>query len=228
VDRLVTDAEAMRQYYLATFARGSDMIAYGAELRSSVAPQLIASLGLAPRQYNLVVSRLIPENSLEAILEGYARSRSTRKLVVVGGATYRSAFHQRLTELAAADPRVQLVGQLADQALLDELWCKFYAYLHGHSVGGTNPALLRAMGCRSAVIARDTEFNREVLDDSGIYFSPTAESVAGAIDRLEADEACTERLRGLAQERVSRLYTWERITQQYEECFTRAAAGART
>src|SRR5205814_1350586 len=115
----------------------------------------------------------------------YARSSSQRPLVVVGGANYRDAFHDRLADLAKRDPRIRLVGQVHDQQLLKEVWCNCYVYLHGHSVGGTNPALLRAMGYGSCVIALDTPFNREVLADTGLFFAPNADAVTDALDRVE-------------------------------------------
>src|SRR5215831_20890662 len=120
---LITDAEAMRAYYREYFSRDSEMIPYGAHIEGSERPELIASLGLAPSAYYLIVSRLIPENSLEDMLGGFSRSSTRRKLVVVGDANYRHGFHERLRQLAASDDRIMMVGRISDQALLKELWC---------------------------------------------------------------------------------------------------------
>ena len=57
-----------------------------------------------------------------------------------------------------------------DQELLDQLYANAFTYLHGHSVGGTNPSLLRAIGAATATTAFDVVFNREVLGDAGRYF----------------------------------------------------------
>lgn len=217
--RLITDAEAMRAYYLGHFKRDSEMIAYGAEIEQSVRPELLVPLGVQPREYNLIVSRLIPENSLEEMLEGFRRSRSTKKLLVVGGATYHDAFHERLRALADSDPRIQLVGHVSDQALLRELWCNCYAYLHGHSVGGTNPALLRAMGDGACVLALDTVFNREVLSDCGRFFSANPESVRSLIEEIEANPNLAAGFRRNAPVRILENYSWKKITDQYERLF---------
>jgi glycosyltransferase involved in cell wall biosynthesis len=216
--QLVTDAEGMRQYYLEHFGRDSEMIAYGADVESSERPALIAPLGVVPRDYYLIVSRLVPENSLEEMLEGFTRSRTTRRLVVVGSANYEDAFHARLRSIAASDGRISMVGHVSDQAVLKELWCNCYAYLHGHSVGGTNPALLRAMGYGSAVIARDTVFNREVLEDTGRYFAD-GDGVAAQIDELDGAEGVVESLRDGARTRVAERYTWDGIADQYDRLF---------
>jgi glycosyltransferase involved in cell wall biosynthesis len=227
---LVTDADAMQAVYRERFGRDSTMIAYGATVESSTRPDRIFSLALTPRDYYLIVSRLIPENSLEVMLEGFRRARTSRRLVVVGGATYRDPFHERLRQIAAGDARIQLVGQIADQDLLKELWCNCYAYLHGHSVGGTNPALLRAMGYGSCVLARDTVFNAEVLggDGAGMLFAPTAEAVASAIETIDADPGRAQCYRERAPARILERYTWERVVDGYERLLLDVTARARS
>jgi glycosyltransferase involved in cell wall biosynthesis len=221
---LITDAEAMRAYYADHFGRDSTMIPYGTDIERSTQPELIAKHGAAPGEYFLIVSRLIPENSLEAMLSGFARSKTTKQLIVVGGATYRDAFHTRLEEIAASDPRIQLIGAMYDQTLLKELWCNCHAYLHGHSVGGTNPALLRAMGYGSCVLARDTVFNREVLEDTGRYFSHDAESVASLIDEVDSRPSYASELRARAVARAASRYAWEPIVDAYEDLFESVVA----
>jgi glycosyltransferase involved in cell wall biosynthesis len=220
---LVTDARAMQEFYRTHFGRETEMIAYGAEVEASLAPELIGRFGVRPGEYYLIVSRLIPENSLVAMLEGFRRSRTTRKLVVVGGATYEDAFQAELRALAASDDRIAMVGQVTDQEALRELWCNCHAYLHGHSVGGTNPALLRAMGDGSCVLALDTPFNREVLGEAGLYFSTRPEEIASLIDSV--DDADLTRLRAAAQERVRAHYSWKTIVDQYEALFCAVVRG---
>lgn len=219
---LVTDAEAMRGYYREHFGRDSTMIPYGADVDHSVAPERLAPLGVAPRDYFLIVSRLVPENSLLPMLEGFRATRSTRRLLVVGGANYDAAFHSRLREIARSDPRITLLGHVHDQALLRELWCNCFAYLHGHSVGGTNPALLRAMGFGSCVVALDTVFNREPLHDTGLYFRESAD-LTSALEQLEREPSLAESLRRRAQERVRVHYAWSRIADEYESLFRSVA-----
>ena len=218
--RLVTDAEAMRSYYREHFGVDSEMIAYGADVERSENPGLIAPFGVEPDGYYLIVSRLIPENSLLAMLEGFRASRTARMLVVVGSANYADAFHERLRVVAAGDARIAMVGHVSDQAALKELWCNCHAYLHGHSVGGTNPALLRAMGYGCCVLALDTVFNREVLGHTGRFFSESA-SLAALVDDVDASSHETVALGKQASDRILERYTWEKIADEYEELFER-------
>ncbi|HET9453929.1 MAG TPA: glycosyltransferase [Gemmatimonadaceae bacterium] len=222
--RLVTDAEAMRRFYLEHFGRDSTMIAYGTYVTDSTRPERVQELGLAPREYWLIVSRMIPENSLDTMLEAYVQSGSLRPLVVVGGATYDSPFHRRLREIAArADGRIRFLGHVHDEELLRELWCNCFGYLHGHSVGGTNPALLNAMGYGSCILALDTVFNREVLGGTGLLFPADPTALAAMLQSLEQDPARAAAMREPPRARVRAEYSWEKITRQYEELFLEVA-----
>lgn len=221
---LVTDAEAMRAYYRQHFGCDSTMIAYGAEIKGSSEPERLHALGVEPREYYLIVSRLIPENSLLAMLQGFAASHTRRSLLVVGSANYRDAFHAELQRIAAGDARIRLVGHVSDQELLRELWCNCHAYLHGHSSGGTNPALLRAMGHGCCVLARDTVFNREVLADAGEYFAPEPVAIAAALDALDSSPDSVAECRRRAPARILAQYTWPAIIGEYDALFRRLAA----
>ena len=113
-----------------------------------------------------------------------------------------------------------MVGHVHDQAVLKELWCNSRAYLHGHSVGGTNPPLLRAMGYGCRVLALDTVFNREVLGDTGRFFSDSA-SFTALVHEVDASTYETAALGERARARIVERYTWEKIADQYEELFER-------
>ena len=45
--------------------------------------------------------------------------------------------HQKIRN--NGDPRVIFSGWINDQDVIKELQSNFYAYMHGHSMGGTNP-----------------------------------------------------------------------------------------
>ena len=219
---LVTDAEAMRQFYLDRFGKETTMIAYGAYVESSTNPELIRQFGVKPNEYYLIASRLIPENHADLISEAFLQSGSSKKLLIAGGANYDSPFHARLRELAGEN--VILAGHIDDQDIVKELHCNCFAYLHGHSVGGTNPSLLKAMGFGNCIIALDTVFNREVLADGGIFFPRDAAVLAGIIKDVESDPARVAELRRMGPQRIRDNYTWEKIAGQYDTLFREVAA----
>jgi hypothetical protein len=124
---------------------------------------------------------------------------------------------------ALADQRVHFLGAVWDQEQLDQLYANCATYLHGHSVGGTNPSLLRAIGAGAAVLAYDVDFNREVTGSAGRYFADR-DGVARLIEAAEADPARLERLRRLARQRA-RGYDWDQVAAGYERLAQRLASG---
>jgi hypothetical protein len=62
----------------------------------------------------------------------------------------------------------RFLGDVSNPEHIKELHCNAYGYIHGHSLGGTNPALLKGLGFGNCVFALNTAFNREVFQDYGI------------------------------------------------------------
>ena len=120
--------------------------------------------------------------------------------------------------------KIILTGHINDQDVIKELHCNCFAYLHGHSVGGTNPSLLKAMGYGNCILALDTVFNREVLAEGGIFFPRDTSVLAGLIREIEDDPARVAELRRMGPERIRANYTWEKIAGQYDELFREVAA----
>jgi len=178
-DLLIADAQGIADYY-SQHGVDAELIAYGAPILDGDLRHRLRELDLAPQGYHLVVARFEAENHVDLIVQGYVRSRSTKPLVVVGSAPYAEEYSARVRD--AADDRVRFLGGVWDQRLLDQLYANAATYLHGHSVGGTNPSLLRAMGAGSCVLALDTPFNREALGDAGYFFARDPNAVAALVD----------------------------------------------
>jgi glycosyltransferase involved in cell wall biosynthesis len=164
-DALIADAEGIADYYRREFHAPTTLLTYGAPMIDPGDDRL-AELGLEPGGFHLVVARFEPENHVDLIVDGYRRSGATKPLVVVGSAPYSDAYTERVHALA--DDRVRFLGGVWDQRQLDQLYAHCYTYLHGHSVGGTNPSLLRAIGAGAAVLAFDVDFNREVVAEAAV------------------------------------------------------------
>ncbi|GGS83115.1 glycosyl transferase [Planobispora rosea] len=214
-DRIIADAQAIQDYYRERYGVPSVMIPYGAPIQERCDEGLLRGEGYEPGGFHLVVARFEPENHVDLIVEGYARSAARLPLVVVGSAPYAEEYSRRIARTADGDERIRLVGGVWNQDLLDAMYAGCATYLHGHSVGGTNPSLLRAMGAGAPVIAFDVVFNREVLGGSGVFFGD-AETLAEAVENAEK-QPDRERERGVAgRERARHEYTWDDVAARYE------------
>ncbi len=215
---LVTDAEAMRQRYLEDFNADSIAIAYGANVETSEHPEILTQYGVKPGEYFLIASRLVPDNNADLVIEAFSKVKTDKKLAVAGGVPYESAFVERVKQMA--DERVIFFGHINNSRHIKELHCNAYAYVHGHEFGGTNPALLKALGFGNCILALNTPFNREVLAGGyGILFDKNPDDLRhkmqAIVDEPERQAAMAQR----ASDRIHEAYTWEHITDQYEALF---------
>lgn len=220
-DALISDAQGIADYYTEEFGVPTWLIPYGAPILENPGHDRLAEMDLEPRGYHLVVARFERENHVLEAVRGYVRSGATRPLVVVGSAPYADEYTEEIQQ--AADERVRLVGGVWDQTLLDQLYANCLTYIHGHSVGGTNPSLLRAAGAAAPVIAYDVSFNREVVRDAGRFFDTDA-ALARHLDDAEADPAAFVAHGAQLQQEIRR-YDWDDVAQRYEDLFLDLAGG---
>lgn len=216
-DRLVTDAEVVRDYYLEHFDTDSQVITYGTESRLEAPGETLASLGLDPRGYFLYVSRFEPENNPHRVVEAYRSVSGEVPLVMVGGAPYARRFIGEIEK--AADDRVLFPGFVYGRGYR-ELLSNALAYVHATEVGGTHPALVEAMGCGNCVVVNDVPENREVVAETGLYFSAhRPETLAAALEKILAEPDHRRQMSRRAGERARKLFNWDRVTDQYETLF---------
>lgn len=220
-DKIITDAEAMRQVYLDEFNAPSSVIAYGAPSYKEADAALIQAFGLNREEYYLIVGRLIPDNNADLIIQGFLASSSSKKLVVVGDVPYNDLYARNLKKLA--NDKLIFTGYVRDQNVLMSLYQHCFVYLHGHQFGGTNPAMLKAMSNQCAILALDTPFNREMLSNGefGIFFDHNSSALAEKMKEIEScDDQLTE-LRNQVQNGLNQKYNWDTITEQYISEFTK-------
>jgi glycosyltransferase involved in cell wall biosynthesis len=220
---VVTDAHEMRRIYLDEFRTPNVCIAYGANPSTSADPAIVRKYGLEPFQYHLILSRLVPENNADLIVRAFERVRTSRVLAIAGHENYRSPFVDRLRQ--TTDPRIRFIGHVGSPDHVKELHCNAYSYIHGHSLGGTNPALLTALGCGNCVLALRTPFNIEVLQNYGLFFDRDPVDLAAKLQHIEDHPKVAAQYRSCAPGRIHEAYTWDKITDQYEELFLHLAAG---
>ena len=220
-DEVIADAQAIADHVLSAYGRTCTVIPYGADVIDP-GSDCLAELEVIRRDYHLIVARLEPENHVLEAVHGYTISEETRPLLVVGSAPYSQWYIDRVQDVAAESHSVRMLGAIYDLELLDQLYANARSYIHGHSVGGTNPSLLRAMGAGAPVLAYDCEFNREVTADHAFFWSD-AESLATVLDEIaegEADEQLTE-FSAAGRQRISEHYQWDAVTDEYESMLER-------
>lgn len=218
-DQIINDSDEMRRIYLELFQIESKVIAYGANPSVNSDPAKLLKWNLKKEGYYLIVGRLVPDNNADLIIAGFVQSDSNRKLVIVGDVPYQDAYAEGLKSMQ--DKRLLFTGYVTDPEELKALYHNCYAYFHGHEYGGTNPAMLKALGYGCAILALDTAFNQEMLQNGmhGWYFSKSPESVSALISKAEKSPDDLDRLRITARKGLTQKYNWDHVTDQYLEVF---------
>lgn len=204
-------------------------IAYGADLTLSKLTDDDEKLvnwykkkGLTKKNYYLVVGRFVPENSFEVMIREFMKSHSKKDFALI--TNVNDKFLNELEEKLhfKRDKRIKFVGIVYDQELLKKIRENAFAYFHGHTVGGTNPSLIEALGSTDLNLLVDVGFNREVAEDCALYWSRDDGSLAKLIDSSDQlNENQIAEMGRKAKARVAAEYTWNKICGQYEEVFVK-------
>ena len=176
--------------------------------------------GLKKKEYYLVVGRFVPENSFEVMIREFMSSKSEKDFALITNVNKK--FLDELEEKLhfKADKRIKFVGTVYNQELLKKIRENAYAYFHGHTVGGTNPSLIEALGSTEINLLIDVEFNKEVAEDCAFYWERSKgslEKLIDKVDHMEVDQIVE--MGWKAKRHVSEKYTWEIICKKYEDVF---------
>lgn len=190
------------------------MIPYGADAVVSAPTAPVHALNLEPSNYFTLICRPIPENSILEIVQGFSACPRGAKLVILGN--YEpdlDPYHRAVVD--AASPEVVFPGAIYDPEVTRALRFHSLGYLHGHTVGGTNPSLVEAMAAGNPVIAHDNAYNRWVAGDGALYFK-TDEDVHRLVDQLLGSTRLQRELGRNSRNRHAAHFTWELIARDYE------------
>lgn len=202
-------------------------IAYGADLTLSKLSDDDKRLlnwykekGLSKKDYYLVVGRFVPENSFEIMIREFMASNSKRDFAIITNVNEKFLDELERKLHFKQDKRIKFVGTVYDQELLKKIRENAYAYFHGHTVGGTNPSLIEALGSTDLNLLVDVGFNKEVAQDCALYWNRNLGSLANLINKVDyIDNKEINRLGEKAKQRVSEEYTWEKICGKYDNVF---------
>jgi glycosyltransferase involved in cell wall biosynthesis len=219
---LVSDSKELQKFYIEEYDTPSAFLTNGGNILEvedkARHEEILAEYGVEPDSYYLVACRMEPENNIDIIIREFERSSVRHKLLIAGGANYKSAYVEELQR--TNDPRVHFLGPVYKTGHIEALHLGATAYVHGHEVGGTNPSLLKAMGCGNLVLAHDVRFNREVLGGTGLLWTKAPGSLLGALERVDGDAAALRAEAATAcRERITQYYSWDKVGRDHERYF---------
>lgn len=226
-DYVVCDSKAIQDYIDVEYGKyhvPSGFIAYGAyenqkPKKNETVKKLWKEYDIKDNDYYLIVGRFVPENNYETMINEFMKTDIKKDLVIICNLE-KNKFYEYLQEETGfeKDKRIKFIGSVYDPEALLYFRQHAYAYLHGHSAGGTNPSLLEALANTSVNILFDVSYNREVGEDCCFYFSKEngqLKKVLEDVDVLGQKEV--QELGKKAKVRIHEAYTWTIVVDKYME-----------
>ena len=236
-DYLICDAEAIKDIYDRMIKKGRPnkvFIPYGSYPAVAIEkqfPQKVQDFfdkhSILPGDYYVIVNRFVPENSYELILDQFVKSKTKKDLVLVTNNDKEHVFYDHLKKTIPfeSDKRIKFVGTTYDKDILNYLRQNAFAYINGHTLGGTNPGLLEAMASTGFVLAHDNVFSREACKDLAIYYDKdnTLDNAMRIAESMSSEQI--DSIRDLSRKRMKDYYDWKDIARKYERLFESAIKG---
>lgn len=230
-DLAVCDSKEIQNYIRIAYKEYNPetvFIAYGAELVKSKIKDEDTKLVdwynkncIKKNEYYLIVGRFVPENNYELIIKEFMKSDTDKDLAIITNSNEKFLNELEKRTDFKSDKRIKFVGTLYDDELLKKVRENAFAYFHGHEVGGTNPSLLEALVSTKLNLLLGVAFNKEVAEDSALYFNKNQGNLAKLINDVE--KFSTEKINELglkSYKRIENEYSWEKIVNRYERLFT--------
>ena len=165
--------------------------------------------------YAFKVFRIEPENNIHLILEDFSESKMN--LVIICNWNF-SKYGKDLRIKFSSYSNLKLLDPIYEQDKLNEIRSNCKLYIHGHSVGGTNPSLVEAMNLGLCCVVYNVDYNIETTENSAIYFN-TAEELKVIVNKLENKTELTS-YKNKMLEIAKRRYIWKLIIEKYSNLFS--------
>lgn len=230
-DLLICDSKNIEKYIHKEYKKfnpATTFIAYGADVQASklslTSPEArnwFDKNKVQPLNYFLIVGRFVPENNYETMIREFMASNVKKDLVIITNVE-KNSFYQALQEKThfENDPRIKFVGTVYDKELLKLIRENAYGYIHGHSVGGTNPSLLEALGSTRLNLLYDIGFNKEVAEDGAVYWNTSVGNLKRLLEKTDAfDNDQIDAFDRRSKQRIIDDYSWNKIVDSYESVF---------
>ena len=213
-DYLIADNLAIKDYLFEKYNVESRKIEYGTVPLEKPDISFLQKYRMSEGNYLVTIARLEPENNIEMICDGYINSKIKMPYYIIGN--HLTDYGDFLKDKYRGYD-IKFLGGIYDKKCLDSIRYYSFCYIHGHSVGGTNPALLEAMAAKSLIIAHKNRFNRSVINDDAFYFS----SAYDITKILKRSNLLSDKNKFIANncKKINQLYSWRVIVGKYEKYF---------
>lgn len=214
-DYLIADSAGIKKYLKEKYNVESTYHPYGSFVFTNPNEKALEKYNLLRSNYDILIARFEPENNIEMILEAFSKSAVKREFILVGNYMH-THFGKTMYARYQSDLRIRFIGSIYDQEDLNNLRYFSNLYYHGHSVGGTNPSLLEAMGSSALICYHNNIFNHSIIGNDGFPFSNSKdlEEIINTTEKSSHKELIDNNIL-----KIETIYNWDIITTNYMNYF---------
>ena len=167
---------------------------------------------LKERDYFFKVCRIEPENNIHIVIKAAVEAKVS--LVIVGNWS-NSEYGKNLKNYYSSKlyKKIFLLDPIYDPDELGALRSNCISYIHGHTVGGTNPSLVEAMSLGLDIICQKNVFNQYTTNFEATYFSDLADlvEIMKVKNKKGSYVSCGKKMKEIA----SKNFTHKIVSQNY-------------
>lgn len=181
--------------------------------------KILKEYNLKKDGYCLMVGRCVPENNYELVISEFMKSKIKKDLVVITNLSSSNYYDELVSKTGCdKDKRIKFINGVYEQENLATIRKNAYLYIHGHSVGGTNPSLIEAISLTDLNILYDVCFNKDIGGKTCLYFKDEG-SLVKVLDDTKLINDSKKKLGSKAKKLFYDKFTWEKIVEQYKTVF---------
>ena len=219
---IIVLSKGVQAYFLEKYGRETVLIPNGIDpAESRPACEITKQFGLVSREYILFLGRLVPEKGIHYLIEAYQMLRSDKKLVIVGGTSDTDDYVRQLHAMAGDTSSIIFTG-FQEGIIAEELYSNAYLYVLPSDLEGMPLSLLEAMNYGCCCVTSDIEECAAVMGGCGFTFPHgNVEALRETLQDLCDHPDKAEEKRSEARRMVSSKYTWQEITAQTDELYSK-------
>jgi glycosyltransferase involved in cell wall biosynthesis len=207
--KVISDNKEIFKYVLKKYRRSSYLIAYGSQDPIPLKKDDLDRENVLYKEFFLSICRIVPENNIELILKTF--SKSSRKIIFIGN--WKSdSYSKKLYDQYNSFENITLMLPIYCPKRLNIYRTRCISYIHGHSVGGSNPSLIEIMTYKKPIIAYKCNFNLYTLNNQGLYFN-CEQSLSNIL--RDFYEYNLNEISIKTQNYARNNYTWEIVKEKY-------------
>jgi len=210
-------SKTLKKYYEEKYRCEIIYIPNGVDIERVKDTSAIAKLGLFRDDYILFVGRVIPTKGCNTLISAFNKTKTTKKLVIIGGSSYSDEFLMRLKK--RAHEKILFLGYRYGSELA-QLYSNAYCCVVPSEVEGLAITLLEAMGYGSCVIYSDIPENVEAAHGFGIHFrNKDSDDLADKIQFALNNTSYCKEIGLKARRMVQKEYNWDNIVLRTESVY---------